>query len=154
MTYFVYSTATNSTYYCDYPPPDPHRSHHTPIKRVLIKGGHGLASQLSHSGPGNIFTPQGVVTQVSDEDMEWLQKNDSFREHIEKGFLIVDKRRVEPSNHARNMTQKDGSAPLIPKDFEKSQYSDDKQSVYKTKENVEIPMETMAPPPSRKRGRR
>jgi hypothetical protein len=60
------------------------------------------------------------------------------------GFMRVEKRKHDPEKIAADMAQKDGSAPLTPKDFEKSENSEPGSSIYKKKD---IAMgETMEPP--------
>src|SRR5579859_1519785 len=112
---YVYSTATCSTNYCEYAPTDDKNKGHAVIrKKVLIQGGHGIASQFHNGGMGHIHTPKGVATEVSEEDLEFLLQDKNFIRHMEAGFITVDKKKVDPAKRAENMKQKDGSAPLTP----------------------------------------
>lgn len=117
--HYVYSTATCPISYVQYAPPSDSEtksrggtSHNRVVKKVTIMGGHGVANKV-------LFTPRGVATQVSDEDFEFLMQNESFKTHMERGYMTVDKKKIEPEKKAKNMADKDGSAPLTPKDFEK-----------------------------------
>ena len=123
---YVYSTITNSTFYTQY-----RKTNANALgvieKKVLIKGGHGVAV------PKTIMTPWGVPTEVSDADLEFLLQNEAFQRHMKAGFITVDKKEVKAEKKAVDMNLKDGSQPLTPKDFDKSQNSDENTKIYKTK---------------------
>lgn len=108
---YICSTATNDAYYCDYAPGGadlPVLKH-----RVLIKGG-------ANRGGKNLQTPQGVVTEVSQDDLDFLNKNTAFQRHVKKGFLTVVEQKKEPEANkvAKDMTKQDASAPLRDVDYE------------------------------------
>lgn len=115
MTYYVYSTHTNSITYVEYDP-NSGKNHNVIKKRFNIAGGHGLCNK-------NLVTPHGVVTRVDkDEDMEWLYSLESFKKDIENGFIRVTKRKEDPEKVVnRDMNPKDGSAPKTPKDYKPSE---------------------------------
>lgn len=123
---YVYSTATCPIAFVKYREPSSSSGlgHNQILKKVIIKGGHGLADK-------HVFTPSGVATQVNDEDMEFLLANDSFQKAVKDGFISYDKRKVEPEKKAKNMAEKDGSAPLTPKDFEKGENDSEDLRIYK-----------------------
>jgi hypothetical protein len=127
---YVYSTATCSGTYVEYqksPPISENKSspgHNKILRKVVINGGHGVATKSLH-------TPLGVVTQVSNEDLDFLLKNQSFQRHVAAGFLSYDKKKVEPEKKIQNMAQKDGSSPLTPKDFEKGENGDETIKTFK-----------------------
>ena len=131
---YIYSTATCSGTYCQYPPPNTTSGHNTAIRRVTIKGGHGLASPIRGHIHGLIHTPQGVVTQVTQDELDFLMSNRSFLRHMKAGFITVDDRKVDPEKKAASMAQKDGSAPKTPADFEVSEHSDRNLKIYKEKD--------------------
>lgn len=128
--HYVYSTASCSTAFVKYkdkPEPEKRRNsigHNEILKKVIIKGGHGISDK-------HFFTPFGVVTQVSDEDMDFLLQNESFKRAVNLGFMSYDKKRIDPEKKARNMEIKDGSSPLTPKDFEKGENDSDDLRIYK-----------------------
>lgn len=129
---YVYSTATCSTTYCVYEEqavgnvailrkwPDG-----KPMK-VMIQGGHGVSDK-------HFFTPKGVVTKVTDRDMELLLENPSFLKHIERGFMAYDKKNIAPEKKARDMADKDGSAPLTHQDFVEGLNSSKEAKIWKAK---------------------
>jgi len=123
--FYVYSTATCSGSYTLY-----HDNSNKDLavvkKSVTINGGHGVANK-------HLFTPRGVVTEVSDEDMEFLLANPKFAKHVKDGFLTYEKKFVAPEKMAASMAEKDGSAPLTPADFEESDNSAGDTKVYKKK---------------------
>ena len=123
---YVYSTATCGSIYCLYKE-GTDKDLGVILHKVEIKGGHGVST------PKTCITPRGVVTMVSDEDLEFLMKNDSFIKHMKAGFLTVDKKEVSPEKKIKDMAQKDGSAPLTPADFATGENSSSDTKVYKKK---------------------
>ena len=61
-----------------------------PIKghSVLVKGGTGVAND-------RLITPLGVSTEITDYDLEELQKNPSFKDHEKNGFIVVKAKKAE-----------------------------------------------------------
>ena len=82
-----------------------------PVKSVIIKGGTGIVNK-------NLITPMGVMTEVTDEQLELLEQNPSFKRHKENGFLVVEKTKQEPEKVASKMKIKDKSAPKVEADFD------------------------------------
>jgi hypothetical protein len=128
---YVYSTATNSSYYCAYDSTPGSPS--VLKKKVEIRGGHNLNAAHNAAQKNNIYTPYGVRTEVSDADLEFLLGNPTFNRHVKLGFLSVDNKKVSPEKKARDMEQKDGSAPLTPKDFDTGASSDSGLKTYAKK---------------------
>lgn len=80
-----------------------------PVETVRIEGGANVASK-------HFVTPEGVVTQVTDKQIELLEQNEVFRLHRSNGFLKVhrsDKVDVD------GLTPADESAPITPKHYTK-----------------------------------
>ncbi len=132
MTYYVYSTATCSGTYVMYEDTPPTANavakkwpNGKPMK-ITIKGGHGIADK-------HFFTPKGVVTILTDEEMDVLLQNKSFLRHMDAGHISYEKKNVAPEKKAASMAEKDGSAPLTPKDFEESENSTAGNKIYKEK---------------------
>lgn len=85
----------------------------TPLKHVLVKGGHGVARRDS---TGGLHTPNGVTTQVSEEDLEFLLRDEVFQLHVKNKAITVLK--SEP-RHIAKVTADMGESPdrpLTPKD--------------------------------------
>ena len=133
MSIYVYSTATNSITYVEYEK-NTNRDISIAKKwpngkemRVTINGGHGMSNK-------HFVTPQGVVTQITEDELEMLLANPSFVRHMDKGFMSYDKKKVDPAKKAKDMEEKDGSAPITPSDFIETENSTPSQKIYKMKE--------------------
>lgn len=124
---FIYSTLTCSNSFVVYATKTDPKALSRIVKRIEIHGGHGMKN------PQALDTPMGVVTKVTDEELKLLEENLSFRKQIASGFIVVDNKKVEPALKAADMSLKDASAPMTPKDFEKSDISDEATPVYKKK---------------------
>jgi hypothetical protein len=111
MATFVYSTITNPTEYCEW------LDGGNEIKRkgrsVIIKGGAGLPRKRT------LETPFGISTEVSDEEIDFLEKLPAFQLHMKRGFLTVVKggRKSDADKVAADMSQRDGCAPMVPNDY-------------------------------------
>jgi len=124
---FIYSTLTcGNTFVIYAPKPDP-RALSRITKRIEIHGGHGVNTLKG------LVTPQGVVTKVTDEELELLQTSSSFRRQCDAGYLVVDNKKVDPAKKAVDMNPKDESAPMTPKDFDKSEDGNEEVPIYKKK---------------------
>jgi len=133
MSFYVYSTGTCSGIYTLYENTDPNslpivkrRPDGSHIK-ITIQGGHGVSNK-------HFITPRGVMTKVSDDDMNILLENKSFQRHVKAGFITYDKKNVAPEKKAASMKEKDGSAPLTPQDFVESDLSTGDNKIYKAKD--------------------
>lgn len=86
-------------------------------RQVIVKGGAGLMNQ-------NFITPKGTVTEVSEEELTFLQSVDAFKLHLKNGHLTVEKRSGDADKVAANLSKDMGSAPATPADFEAGGRSD------------------------------
>ena len=78
-------------------------------KEITVNGGTGVINKL-------FATPNGVVTEVSDADLELLEAHPLFQMHKEAGYIKVTKTsKVDTAN----LEQKDKSAQLVEQDFTK-----------------------------------
>jgi hypothetical protein len=107
---YVYSTLTNDQIYTLWRPAKEEGKPNVAIKKVQIKGGHGRMGK-------NLVTPLGVVTEVTDEELDALQKCTAFADHVKAGFIRVEKKKSEPEKVASTMEGKDASAQKTPSDF-------------------------------------
>lgn len=108
---YVYSTATADITYPLYDKSSAHAAHSVIKRKVTIRGGANLATQT-----GRLVTPKGMVTRVTDEELDFLMHSEAFLRHKERGFMHVDKSDIDPDKVARDkgMNPKDGSAPITP----------------------------------------
>lgn len=127
---YVYSTCTASCDYVEYKPLPPGAKdmpHNEVVRRVHIKGGHGVPNKHLH-------TPRGVVTEVSDKDLEFLLNDPNFQRHMAAGHISYEKtKKVDPEKKVETMTQKDGSALLTPEDLQKEVEKDAEVKTFKSK---------------------
>lgn len=108
---YVYSTATATIDYVEYNKPSDKNMLPQVIRKVTIKGGANVADK-------HLFTPNGVVTEVTPEDYAFLAQNQSFIQHVTDGFHVVEKTRFDVDSVVNDMEPKDRSAPLTPEDYE------------------------------------
>lgn len=108
---YVYSTLSCDNTYAIYAKADKNQPVHTIAKRILIKGGANVSNKA-------LYTPLGVATQVSDEDLALLMDDSHFQQHMHRGFIRVEKSKKDGDAVAAKMTAKDNSAPKIKGDKE------------------------------------
>ena len=125
MTHYVYSTLTASTVYTPCLPEGVENfKFNKKTSRILIHGGSNCAhtpraddGRLQTSGA--LYTPRGVVTEVSDEEMEALNVNQHFLLHVKNGFIHCEKKELPVDKVVKNLKNADKSAPLTPKTLPK-----------------------------------
>jgi hypothetical protein len=134
MTVYVVSTQTDSVKYCrfNYIGDDSQKGGRLPILKdyVLIRGGAGLPS--IRSGFGNMtqdeegvpmWTADGVVTPLSDEQYDLVKDHWLFQKHEKEGLVKVLKRDIIGNHKAvkdivqSDMTKRDAHAQLNPETF-------------------------------------
>lgn len=107
---FVFSTLTNDHKYTNWRTPNEKSMIRIIDGEVLIRGGANLATADNPK-----FAPKGVMTEVSDQQMEILEKNSQFKKHVAKGLIFVTREHADPEVVAKSdMLAKDNSAPLTP----------------------------------------
>jgi len=74
---------------------------------VLVKGGAGVAND-------RFITPRGVVTEITEEQGEYLRQNVLFQLHEKNGYVEISGSYVDPEKAAADMTGRDVSAPIVP----------------------------------------
>lgn len=123
MSKYVLSTATCTQHFPEYAPNAGQSGINTAIRTVTVKGGANSASSvsgfgdLSHTTEGQpLWTPRGVVTEVTDEEAAFLLSCPQFIVGQKAGFYQIMEKGAH--NHdtvkklAKNMTSRDRSAPL------------------------------------------
>lgn len=83
------------------------------LRRVTIKGGANIAK----GGIGNFFTPNGVMTTITDEELEICEADPVFQTHKTNGFITVRASENKPEKVYDDMAKKDVSAPRTPDDY-------------------------------------
>lgn len=82
---------------------------------IRVKGGHGVAKRDS---TGGLFTPNGVVTQVTDAELALLKSDEVFQTHMKHGAVKILQTKVDPKKVAPDLSVSP-DAPLTSKDFQK-----------------------------------
>jgi len=110
--YFVYSTLSNDQIYRDYQKAADERVIPSG-QEVFIAGGANRASDVTTRQ--GIYTPNGMVTGITTDELELLQRNDMFLLHQRNGFIKVSKKFSDADEVAEeDMEAADASAPLTP----------------------------------------
>ncbi len=82
---------------------------------VLIKGGAGVASRKHALAEGST-TPPAVLTPVTDDELDFLKKDEVFQTHLKNGYVKILNSKGSPERIAKDMPS-DKSAPLTDVDF-------------------------------------
>jgi len=78
---------------------------------VLIKGGTGVADRA-------FVTPRGVVTEITPEQLVYLEQNSVFQLHKKNGFIAVEESNKDPEKVvSEGMIPGDESRQLTTEDF-------------------------------------
>lgn len=121
---YVLSTATCAQRFNEYASAPAGAQRHHALRSVVINGGanapsaksgFGEMSQLESGQP--LWTPQGTVTKVTDEDVKLLLANETFVACQDRGFYKILADNPGDSHEkikkiAEDMTKRDMSAPL------------------------------------------
>lgn len=111
---FVYSTLSCAQNYTLWDVSKEVGKPHRAMKTVHIKGGHSIADKKT------LVTPIGVVTEVSESDLAALMQVKAFKNHIDAGFIRIEKTAQAPEKVATSdMAQADASSQLSEQDFSK-----------------------------------
>lgn len=90
---------------------------------VFIAGGTNVPDKY-------LITKYGVMTAVTDEEMQVLLENEVFKLHQKNGFITIRDKPADAEKVAADMETRDQSAPLVDADFEEDKKpiaaSDDK----------------------------
>lgn len=73
-----------------------------------------------------LITPDGVVTSVTDEELEKLKTHPLFKIHLQNGGITI-KDTEKSANKAGEELEKDKSSQITPEDYEKG--NDKKQMI-------------------------
>lgn len=107
---YVFSTLSSSVQYVNYKQGDSD----LPVADgyVQINGGAGIADK-------RLITPLGVMTKITDEEYDFLKKDELFQRHVKNGFITVRDAKADADVVAADMTSRDPSDPLQDADLGK-----------------------------------
>lgn len=80
-----------------------------PCAKVEIKGGADITNK-------NLITPEGVLTKITDNELEILKANKDFQLHLEHGHVRYFGKNPDVDKEADKL-EKDTSKPLTPDDY-------------------------------------
>lgn len=114
---YIASTLSTDVQYTGYAPRDDvGGGANVPEMKVVIQGGAGVASRHSALIDG-ILTPEGKITSVSDEQLDFLRSNAVFQLHEKNGYIKILKNKAAPAKVAKDMSSRDESAPFTEDDY-------------------------------------
>lgn len=134
--YYVYSTLSSDNIYTSYHKQEVSvvagkepRVTNAPLieSQITIKGGANVAP----AGIRRLETPLGVVTEVTEDELELLESNEVFQTHKKNGFISIRKKKVNPEVAVADMQTRDDSSPLTEADMAKAE-PDEKEKVKPT----------------------
>ena len=108
---YILSTLTSAQDYTFYNP-NHGNAFNQPIKTIHINGGSNVADK-------HFITPQGVMTEISDEDLEQLRTHEMFQLHVKNGFIKILEKEKDKEKTKEDMNGADLSAPLTPETYKK-----------------------------------
>ncbi len=111
---YIYSTLSNDQNYTVWMT-DP-KSQKLPIQEKVIP----IAGKANIANKVNLITPRGVLTTVDDDQLKALQSLDSFNRQVKGGWIVVEKKKADADEVAKNMKGKDKSAQLDEKSIKKN----------------------------------
>jgi hypothetical protein len=103
---YVFSTLSTPMYYTKHE--NGTSGEPVEICRIFINGGANIADRRT------LITPRGVVTEVSDQDLEVLKANKVFQMHMLNKFITIERHKEDANKVAKDMEPEDKSAPLTP----------------------------------------
>lgn len=77
-----------------------------PAVQIEVKGGADVTNK-------NFITPEGVITKITQNELELLKENKDFRRHLEQGVVKYFGQEPKLEKSVQGM-EKDKSAPVTP----------------------------------------
>lgn len=95
---------------------DVHDTSHAPyrlVKTILVKGRSNVRN------PHTLVMPEGVITEVSDEDAEIIAKDPLYAQYEKNGMMKLVNNKASARSAKKDLADKDGAAQLTEGDFKK-----------------------------------
>ncbi len=86
----------------------------TKKRSILIKGQAGVAQKEKS---GRLWTPDGTMNHVSEDDLELLKKDGTFQTHLKFGAVKIIAAKASIEKVAKDMPKDTKSGPLTEKDY-------------------------------------
>lgn len=108
---YVFSKLSSDQCYAEYKDNEDKNQNHQITKKVIVKGGAGVANKKT------LVTPLGVVTSLDDNEFKAVSANPMFKRHQERGFIVVRDKMPNDADHGKIAADmdEDKSAPLTDK---------------------------------------
>lgn len=91
------------------------------VDTIHINGGADVVNKKT------LDTPQGVVTELTDEQLDKLKSHPIFQQHLQGGYVVIQSTEKEAKKAEQDL-EKDKSAQITPEDYEKG---DEKKQIRK-----------------------
>ena len=101
-------------------------------KKIIIAGGTGVMQK-------NLETPDGVSTSVTEDELQALLKNTSFKRHKDRGFLKIIQKETDSKKAVDDMADRDKADQLVDSDFQEDKKP---QAATKPKKTANKPKKT------------
>lgn len=82
------------------------------VDTIHVNGGADVVNKRT------LDTPQGVVTELTDEQLDKLKSHPVFQQHLKGGYVVIQSTEKE-AQKAKAHLEKDKSAQITPEDYEK-----------------------------------
>lgn len=107
MAKYIHSTCSADIEFPMYIKTGPKSLSANATKTIVIRGGANVRDRNS------LATPTGMVTEVSDEELAFLQNDPLFKDEVAKGHMkVMDKEKLDVSD----MSPKDHAAQILDAD--------------------------------------
>lgn len=80
---------------------------------VIINGGAGVANK-------HLWTPQGVVTNLTDEEYDQVKAYPPFLDYIKSGHFVVSSTENDPNKVAKDMNKDNSAAQMSTEELTKT----------------------------------
>ncbi len=115
MSKYIYSTLSNDQNFTVWVGTENEKAIPTRKAVITINGKANIINKT------NLITPKGVLTIVEDGQLAELEKMPAFKRFIERGFIKVEAKEAKTTDVvAKDMKEKDKSAPLDPASIKKA----------------------------------
>jgi hypothetical protein len=83
------------------------------IKSILVKGRSNVRD------PHTLVMPEGVITEISDEDAEIMERDPLYKQYEANGMMKLVNSKAGARSAKADLAEKDGAAQLTEKDYRK-----------------------------------
>lgn len=81
-------------------------------KFILVNGGSGITDRKT------LIAPSGVITNISDSDLELLKKSDEFQRHQKGGLVTIISNKNDKEKASKDLKENGKSSQLDEKELQ------------------------------------